>query len=266
MISFIKIIKQGLALMRGNSDVLANSGFRQSVEIQIKYDDSYKRLTMTLVGQQYPDYLILELSRQYCWQDTLPLLVSEKTIGLKTVSPAGEQVTGVVDVLHITQYPQKLIFVSYPREADIQVLRSSPRIAVNCEAKLQFQRKDKLGDPLPGKVVDISDKGIAFNYRGTLPIDTHTDTALSAEVKVKTGDDTIKFQELVTRSTKSVGPQLWQFGLSYKEKPNNLQDLVSKLLLESTPVRELLSDNDSGWDTSDKTLQGESESVQFSTN
>lgn len=252
--------------MRENSDVLANSGFRQSVEVQIKHNDSYKRLNMTLVGQQYPDYLILELSRQYCWQDTLPLLVSEKTVGLKTVSPAGEQVTGVGDILHITQYPQKLLFVSYPREADVQVLRSSPRISVNCEAKLQFQLKDKLGEPLSGKVVDISDKGIAFNYRGTLPIDTHANTELPAEVKVKTDGGTIMFNELLTRSTKSVGPQLWQFGLSYKEKPNNLQDLVSKLLLESTPVRELLSDNDPGWEASDNTLQGESESVQFSTN
>ncbi|MCK7459585.1 glycosyltransferase [Idiomarina aminovorans] len=252
--------------MQAINDVLANSGFRQSVEIQIKHNDGYKRLNMTLVGQQYPDYLILELSRQYCWQDALPLLVSEKTVGLKTVSHAGEQITGVGDILHITQYPQKLIFVSYPREADIQVLRSSPRIAVNCEANLQFRLKDKLSDPFSGKVVDISDKGIAFNYRGTLPIDTHTDQELPAEVRVKNSDDTITFQGLLTKSTKSVGPQLWQFGLSYKQKPNNLQDLVSKLLLESAPVRELLSDNDSGWEASDKTLQAESESVQFSTN
>lgn len=252
--------------MQENSDVLANSGFRQSVEVRIKHNESYKRLNMTLVGQQYPDYLILELSRQYCWQDTLPLLASDKTIGLKTVSPAGEQITGAVDILHITQYPQKLLFVSYPREADVQVLRSSPRVAVNCEAKLQLQLKDKLGDPLSGNIVDISDKGIAFNYRGTLPVDKHEGAELSAEVKVKTSDETIIFHKLLTRSTKSVGPQLWQFGLSYTEKPGNLQDLVSKLLLESTPVRELFSNSDSGWEASDKTLQGESESVQFSTN
>ncbi|MGM0906753.1 MAG: glycosyltransferase [Pseudomonadota bacterium] len=252
--------------MQEDSDVLASSGFRQSVEVQIKNNDSYTRLNMTLVGQQHPDYLILELSRQYCWQDTLPLLVADKTIGLKTVSPQGEQITGVVDVLHITQYPQKLLFVSYPREADVQVLRSSPRIAVNCDATLQLKLNAKFGDPLPGKVVDISDKGIAFNYRGTSPINATEMAHLKAEVKVKTAPQAVVFSELLVRSLKSVGPQLWQLGLAYKEKPNNLQDLVSTLLLESTPVRELLSDNDSGWDASDNTLQGDSESVQFSTN
>lgn len=252
--------------MQGNSDVLANSGFRQSVEVQIKHDGSYQRLNMTLVGQQYPDYLILQLSRQYCWQDTLPLLAAEKTMALKTVSPAGEQLTGVVDILHMTQYPQKLLFVSYPRETDVQVLRTSPRIAVNCEAKLQLQLKDKMGDPLSGHVVDISDKGIAFNYRGTLPVSAQQPASLFAQVSVKTADGTIAFRELVMRNITSVGPQLWQFGLAYKEKPNNLQGLVSKLLLESAAVRELLSDNDPGWDGSDNTLQGESESVQFSTN
>ncbi|MDV6315611.1 glycosyltransferase [Idiomarina sp. HP20-50] len=252
--------------MQGNSDVLANSGFRQSVEVQIKYNGSYKRLNMTLVGQQHPDYLILQLSRQYCWQDILPLLVADKTIGLKTISQAGEQLTGVVDILHMTQYPRKLLFVSYPREADVQVLRSSPRIAINCEAKLQLQLNDKLGDPLPGTVVDISDKGIAFNYRGTSPVSADQSDDVLAEVKVNTGDGTLTFPELLIRSVNSVGPQLWQFGLAYKEKPNNLQDLVSKLLLESTPVRELLGDNDPGWEASDNTLQGESESVQFSTN
>jgi hypothetical protein len=266
MMSFIKIIKQGLTLMRENSDVLANSGFRQSVEVQIKDKQSYKRLNMTLVGQQHPDYLILELSRQYCWQDILPMLATEKNIAIKTVSPKGEQVTGVVDILHITQYPQKLLFVSYPRNASVEILRSSPRVGVNCDARLQLQLKDKLGEPLTGKIVDISNKGIAFNYFGTSPVNIEDSRGLEAEVRVKTDDETILLQQLITRSIRSVGPQLWQLGLSYKEKPNNLQDLVSKLFLHSTPVRELLSDNDPGWDASDNTLQGESESVQFSTN
>ena len=115
-------------------------------------------------------------------------------------------------------------------------------------------------------MVDISDKGIAFNYRGTSPVNATEMTQFKAEVKVKTTPQAVFFSELLVRSVKSVGPQLWQLGLAYKEKPNNLQDLVSTLLLESTPVRELLSDNDSGWDASDNTLQGDSESVQFSTN
>jgi len=266
MISIIKIIKQGLTLMQENSNVLANSGFRQSVEVHIKHNDNYQSLNMTLVGQKYPDYLILELSRQYCWQDILPILVADKNLAIKTVSPKGEQVTGVVDILHITQYPQKLLFVSYPRNASVEVLRSSPRVGVNCDARLQLQLKDKLGEPLSGKIVDISSRGIAFNYFGTSPINLDESKGLQAEVRIKTADETILFQQLITRSIKSVGPQLWQLGLSYKEKPDNLQNLVSKLFLESTPVREMLSDNDSKWDASDNTLQGESESVQFSTN
>lgn len=252
--------------MRGSSDVLANSGFRQSVQVQIKDNESYKCVNMTLVGQQHPDYLILELSRQYCWQDILPVLVADKNIAIKTVSPKGEQVTGVVDILHMTQYPQKLLFVSYPRNVSVEILRSSPRVGVNCDARLQLQLKDKLGEPLAGKIVDISSKGIAFNYSGTSPVSIEDSRGLEAEVRVKTEDDTILLQHLVTRSIKLIGPQLWQLGLSYKEQPNNLQDLVSKLFLHSTPVRELLSDNDPGWEASDNTLQGESESVQFSTN
>lgn len=252
--------------MHKDKEALANSGFRQLVEVQVKHADTYERVYATLVGQQYPDYLILKLAGQHSWQDTLPLLKAEKTLGFKTVSTLGERITGVVELLHLTQNPQRLLFVSYPRHTQIEPLRTSPRIPLSCAASLQVRQDSVWGEPLAGRLADLSGQGIAFHYRGTLPVSVHDNPAWHADVSVDTDGDVMTFRNLALRRIECVGPEQYEMGLVYSEKPENLPDVVNRLLLASAPVKALLNDSDLNEKRWDNTLQGESDSVQFSTN
>lgn len=252
--------------MHKDKEALANSGFRQLVEVQVKHADTYERVYTTLVGQQYPDYLILKLAGQHSWQDTLPLLKAEKMLGFKTVSTTGERITGVVELLHLTQYPQRLLFVSYPRDTQIEPLRTSPRIPLSCAASLHVRYDSVWGDPLSGQLSDLSNQGLAFHYRGALPVSLHDDEALRADVRVDVDGDVMTFGNLTLRRIECVGPERYEVGLVYNEKPENLPEVVNRLLLASAPVKALLNDNDLNEKRLDNTLQGESDSVQFSTN
>lgn len=252
--------------MHKDKEALANSGFRQLVEVQVKQADAYERVYATLVGQQYPDYLILKLAGQHSWQDTLPLLKAEKNLGFKTVSTAGERITGMIELLHLTQYPQRLMFVSYPRHTQVERLRTSPRIPLSCAATMQVQHDSGWSDSLSGQLSDLSSQGIAFHYRGTLPVSLKDEQALRANVSVDVDGDVMTFRNLALRRIECVGPEHYEVGLVYTEKPENLPDVVSRLLLASAPVKALLNDIDLNEKRLDNTLQGESDSVQFSTN
>lgn len=244
--------------MQNGKGVLVNNRFRQPAQITLKSNDGYQTLNITLVGQQYPDYLILELSRQYRWQDVLPQLKANRTFAFTTVAASGEQVTGTVDLLSMTQFPQKLLFVSYPREADVQSLRTSPRIPVSCSAELQLHHAQGNGNPLAGSIVDVSGKGIGFQYRGTQPVSMEGNDELQASVTITESDNDFSLGLFHVRSLDIVGPGVWQFGLAFKNKPDDFQSLLGKLLMASSEVKALLSDNDIGFETSDNTLQAES--------
>ena len=244
--------------MQNGKGVLANNRFRQPAQISLQSNGGYQTLNITLVGQQYPDYLILELSRQYRWQDVLPQLKANKTFAFTTVAASGEQVTGTVDLLSMTQFPQKLLFVSYPREANIQPLRTSPRIPVNCGAELQLHHAQGNGNPLSGTVVDVSGKGIGFQYRGTQPVSLEGEDGLQASVTVTEPGNDLSLGLFHVKSLDIVGPGAWQFGLAFKNRPDEFQNLLGKLLMASSEVKALLSDNDIGFETLDNTLQAES--------
>lgn len=244
--------------MQNGKGVLATPRFRQPAQITLKSDSGYQALNVTLVGQQYPDYLILELSRQYRWQDILPQLKNTKNFVFTTVAASGEQVTGTVDLLSMTQFPQKLLFVSYPREANVQSLRTSPRIPVNCKAELQLHQAQTNGDPLAGRVVDVSGQGLAFQYRGTQPVSLEANSEPQVSVSITEPDSEFALGLFHIKSLDVVGPGLWQFGLAFKNKPDNMQGLLGELLLASTEVKALLSDNDIDLETPYNTLQAES--------
>lgn len=244
--------------MHSGKGVLANNRFRQPAQITLKSNDGYQTLNITLVGQQYPDYLILELSRQYRWQDILPQLKANKTFAFTTVAASGEQVTGTVDLLSMAQFPQKLLFVSYPREANIQSLRASPRIPVNCNAELQLHHGYGKGNRLAGTIVDVSGKGVGFQYKGTQPACIDDTDDLLASVTVMSSESDFSLGPMHVKSLDVAGPEVWQFGLAFKNKPDDLQNLLGRLLMASSEVKALLSDNDIGFETSDNTLQAES--------
>lgn len=237
--------------MMNGADKLVDASYKQMVELyNSSTDESYH---MVLVGQHYPDYLIVELPQQYAWQDVLPSLRGEQPLILRTISQHGEVIAGHVRVIHATHFPKKVLFISYPEQVEAKTLRKTPRMQVDVAATIQLADVDR--PSISGRLRDMSGNGFGFDVAGVLPrLETHL-IGQQAQVNILLSDDEHEHYAIRICSVEERRPQCWRLGLSFAIDEVDRSDLMQKLLLNSRPVMEIQTIDQIEGSQPDRTLQ-----------
>lgn len=248
--------------MPDSAHKLINSGYKQVVELKSAAGDVCYHLT--LIGQHYPEYLIVELPRQYAWQDVLPTLRNQHKLVMRTISQSGEIIAGQVNLVHATQFPNKLLFLSYPEQVESKPLRKAPRMTIDVAAQLQLQNATM--STINGQLRDMSVNGFGFNCEGLLPCFEGELLNQDLTLSIQFSDDKATNFVARVKSIDEGGPKQWKIGLECQIDEKDRSDLRQQLLLNSRPMVELQKIDQIEGSHTDKTLQGQSDSVQFSTN
>ena len=253
--------------MKSSADKLIASGYNQVVEIQSRTADDAqvpKTFHFTLIGQHYPDYLILEVSHLYRWQDVLPALRGSERLVMRTISANGEVIVGYVELVHATQFPDKLLFISYPKHCQSRALRKTPRMQIELRAQLV---EDNAASPyISGMLHDMSAQGFGFDCEGILPCFEGQLLGLTLALRIQLSDDKVTSRPARIKSVEERWPKQWRIGLECDLNDDERVELMQQLLLNSLSVIAITDPQRSEGSISDKTLQAQSDSVQFSTN
>lgn len=242
--------------MKASADKLIASGYNQVVEIQTASTiDGHADATFhfTLIGQHYPDYLILDVSHVYRWQDVLPALRNSERLIMRTISANGEVIVGYVELVHATQFPDKLLFISYPRNLQTRVLRKTPRMNIEVRGQL-LETHD--ADPLiNGMLHDMSGQGFGFDCEGVLPCFEGQLLGNDLTLRIQYTDDESETRAVRIKAVEERGPKQWRIGLECQLSDEERAELMQKLLLNSLSVVAIKQGERSERSISDKTLQ-----------
>lgn len=242
--------------MQTSKHKLIASGYNQVVELQCASQaghDTNGRFHFTLIGQHYPDYLILEVSHLYRWQDLLPALRGSDQLVMRTISAQGEVIVGSVDLIHATQFPDKLLFVSYPKNSQTRALRKTPRMQIEVRGQLTLE-----GEKQPmtnGLLHDMAAHGFGFDCEGVLPCFEGQLLGKNAQLTIQLSDDEHETRAVRIKSVEEAGPKQWRIGLESVMNDDDRVDLMHRLLMNSIPVLQLKSSGRSEGSNSDKALQ-----------
>jgi hypothetical protein len=242
--------------MKSSADKLIASGYNQVVEIQGVTNDSAKSFTtfhFTLIGQHYHDYLILDVPTLYRWQDVLPALRNSDKLVMRTISANGEVIVGYVNIVHATQFPDKLLFISYPQNLQARALRKTPRMQIEVRAQLiETEAPEPL---LNGMLHDMSAQGFGFDCEGVLPCFEGQLLGRELDLRIQYSDDECESLSVRVKLVEERGPRQWRIGLECDLSDEQRVQLMQNLLLNSLSVLALKDGKRSERSISDKALQ-----------
>lgn len=242
--------------MTSSADKLIASGYKQVVEIQGFVNGNAERETLfhfTLIGQHYPDYLILDVPPLYRWQDVLPALRNSDKLVMRTISAMGEVIVGYVDLVHATQFPDKLLFISYPQNLQTRALRKTPRMQIEVRAQLI---EDGAPEPLlSGMLHDMSAQGFGFDCEGVLPCFEGQLLGRELDLRVQYSDDDYEVLAVRVKLVEERGPRKWRIGVECDLTDEQRVQLMQNLLLNSLSVLAVKDGQRSKRSFSDKALQ-----------
>ncbi|PYE33787.1 PilZ domain-containing protein [Idiomarina fontislapidosi] len=226
--------------------------FKQTVEITGTLAGEPFAFSVTLLGQQYPQYLILGLGHQARWEQVLPAVKESESLRLKMVSDEGEMIAARVRLIHASHFPEKLLFVSYPEQGVVRPLRHSPRVLIDHPAQLQVEHMFPF---ILGKIVDMGLGGFGFETHQQVP--SITDELLERQVKLHLRqDEDTKFElDGRVRMFKEQRPNVWHIGIKCALNSQECEDIVHYLTARRDVIDRLIKNDHSSESYSNNTLQ-----------
>ena len=126
------------------------------------------RIKLQLVGFEMGKYIILKHPEggENSYSDVL-VDGNVAIIRYLVEGDRGECCAFKATIKHINQYPQKLIFISYPEQIENRQLRLHHRVSVHIPAEIAVtaDAEESNAMKINGIVVDISERGCGFIFR-----------------------------------------------------------------------------------------------------
>ncbi len=135
-------------------------------------------------------------------------------------------------ITHISQYPERFIYLSYPEHVENRQLRLNQRVSVHIPAEITMQNddKDKPGMRISGIVIDISERGCGFIFRSQ---------NLKVSVKKRdifviirnSGGDPVRIPARVCNSGNDRGKV--HVGIAFVDADKQIKELLKQLFINS---------------------------------
>ncbi|WP_227006565.1 PilZ domain-containing protein [Shewanella donghaensis] len=138
------------------------------VDLQIDFPVKF-RTKATLVGFEIGKYIILKHPAPLQMNNYKDVFVDGNGVVVRYLleGQQGECFAFKTTIRNVTKFPEKFIFLTYPKEIENRQLRTHQRFVTHLPSSIQAREdgKAKQGTELKGIISDISSKGCGFLFK-----------------------------------------------------------------------------------------------------
>lgn len=189
------------------------------------------RLKLALVGYELGRYIILKHPRTSNSLEYSDVFIEGNRVIVRYLleGDKGECFAFSSSIRHVCQYPEKLLFLEYPKEIENRQLRTLQRTSIHLASsiKLNDDSKNKSAT-ISGVIVDISADGCCFSFKAQSDRTTvkKRDVLVCIQSPV---DGEIKIPATVCNSRNEQGEV--SVGIKFMDASNMVPKLLSQLFI-----------------------------------
>ncbi|MDX2367793.1 MAG: flagellar brake protein [Colwellia sp.] len=138
----------------------------KSMDLQINHPISL-RLKLTLVGYELGKYILLKYPRNMNASEYKDVLVEGNVVIVRYLMEGnkGECFAFRSAIKNISTYPEKFLFLEYPKNIENRQLRMQQRKSIHIPAFIMMEEDDSNKEmKINGALIDISLKGCCFSF------------------------------------------------------------------------------------------------------
>ncbi|KGJ97353.1 flagellar brake domain-containing protein [Colwellia psychrerythraea] len=139
----------------------------KSLDLQINHPISL-RLKLPLIGYELGKYIILKYPKGASTSEYNDVLIEGNVLIVRYLMEGnkGECFAFRSSIKSITQYPEKMLFIEYPKKIENRQLRLQQRTSIHLPAVIMLEdSKDNKTTKINGIIGDISAKGCGFTFK-----------------------------------------------------------------------------------------------------
>jgi len=126
------------------------------------------RLKLTLIGFEIGKYILLKYPKVTSTSEYKDVLIEGNVMIVRYLMEGnkGECFAFRSTIKHITIYPEKLIFLEYPKKIENRQLRTQQRTSIHIPASIMIEEDENNKEMrIQGAISDISLKGCGFSFK-----------------------------------------------------------------------------------------------------
>ncbi|NQZ49739.1 MAG: flagellar brake protein [Moritella sp.] len=189
------------------------------------------RLKLSLVGYDIGRYIILKYPRVANNSEYNDVLIEGNGVIVRYLleGDKGECFAFSSSIRSVTQHPERLLFIDYPKEIEKRQLRTQQRTSIHLPASMKLNDEIKnQGGAIYGVIVDISTDGCRFSFKTKNPRTTvkKCDVLVCIQSPV---DGEIKIMAQICNSRNENGEI--SVGIKFMDDGNLVPKLLSQLFI-----------------------------------
>lgn len=192
------------------------------------------RLKLSLVGYELGKYILLKYPKGSSTSEYRDVLTEGNVLIVRYLMEGnkGECFAFRSTIKNITQYPEKLLFIEYPKKIENRQLRLQQRTSIHLPAsiKLEDTNDDEVTE-INGVISDISAKGCGFTFKSNSANTKVNKRGVFVCMQNAQGEE-VRIPSRVCNSRNEQGTV--NVGIQFLDKDNIVPTLLSQLMIENT--------------------------------
>ncbi|MFT4926305.1 MAG: c-di-GMP-binding flagellar brake protein YcgR [Phenylobacterium sp.] len=201
------------------------------VDLQVNHP-AVVRLKLKLVGYEAGQYILLRHPDGDRQKNHSDVLVEGNVVIVRYLleGDKGECCAFRSTIRQITQYPQKMIVLSYPVHIENRQLRLHQRVSVHLPAQISLfsEQADQQGAKIKGVIGDISERGCSFIFKTENPKATVKKRKVNVVLKSPEGD-TVVIPGRVCNCRNEQGKM--NVGIQFVDADEQVKELLEQLFI-----------------------------------
>lgn len=217
-----------------------------SVELELRFGTHSERVRGILVGQKQSEFLIIEVSKKHNWVEVQTWFHEAASVVIRGVVNDGRIVAGLTEFIAFNTRPQRIVYLSYPKQLESRMLRQAPRIDVELDAILRAKPGEGNAFPeesgfieLKGIVNDVSRGGLSFSTQLSEELNIEDFNAIGVEIEVYDENETLLKAVAETRAARVAGEHVI-IGLLVNSDRKQFVDSLDHLILHSKSIKKMI--------------------------
>lgn len=204
----------------------------KSMDLQINHPVSL-RLKLALVGYELGKYILLKYPRAINTNEYNDVLVEGNVIIVRYLMEGnkGECFAFRSAIKNISTYPEKLLFLEYPKKIENRQLRTQQRTSIHIPAVIMIEEDENNKEmQIRGAISDISLKGCGFSFKSGSSSTNVNKRKVFVCLQSTTGAD-MKISAQVCNSRNDKG--VVSVGIQFLEADERLPELLEQLFIKT---------------------------------
>lgn len=192
------------------------------------------RLKLSLVGYELGRYIILKYPKGSSTSEYRDVLTEGNVLIVRYLMEGnkGECFAFRSTIKNITQYPEKLLFIEYPKKIENRQLRLQQRTSIHIPATIMLEDStDKGITEISGVIADISAKGCGFTFKAKTEKANVNKRDIFVCLQNHQGE-CVQIPARVRNSRNEKG--MVSVGIQFLDDEKIVPNLLSQLLIENT--------------------------------